>query len=197
MEIRTQGRAERDLAPVMVRALTGEDLSKLEEEKGSTPPSLMKRLSERHHALARNIASGMPDYEAAAITGYSPSRISILKSDPTFKELVHFYREKVDAKYADLHERLAGLSLDAARILQERMEEAPEKITDGHILEIMKSGADRTGYGPATRSDVNVNVNIADRLQAARKRVAARTIEGEVTEVSDVLTTKELVNASD
>src|SRR5262245_60849946 len=51
----------------------------------------LKRLSDRHHAVARAIASGMQDVTIAAMFGYEPSRISLLKADPTFQELVRGY----------------------------------------------------------------------------------------------------------
>lgn len=155
-----------------------QDLAQLAEEKGSETTAL-KRLSDRHHALARNLASGMEPGEAAIISGYVLSRVSILQSDPAFKELVAFYRADVTFQYRDLHQRLSGLALDAAEELANRLEEEPEKVSLGQLLEITKMGADRTGFGPQTSStNVNINVDLAGRLQRARERVAQRQIEG-------------------
>lgn len=159
-----------------MRRLTEEDLRLLSEEKGSKPAPL-QRLRERHHALARNLAGGMRPEAAAAICGLSVSRVSILQGDPAFKDLVLFYRSEVEAQYAQVHEQLAGASLDALVILRERMEDTPDKIKTETLMEVVKMGADRTGYGPTSKTDVNVNVNLASRLEEARKRVAARTIE--------------------
>lgn len=180
--IRTRGRAPKELQARVVRELTERDIAALQAEKGSKPPAV-KRLRERHHNLARLIASGKTHSEAAVICGYDVSRVSILMADPTFKDLVTFYREDLNRTYAGLHEMLFGMSVDAAIIMRERMEENPDKLKNVEILDIMKMGADRTGYGPAAKQEVNVNVNLADRLQEARKRIAARTID--LTPVKD------------
>lgn len=175
---RTTGRAAKPVSAVAIRPLDEADLTLLGEEKGSKAPALV-RLSERHHALARNLASGMSPSQAALTCGYTLSRVSILQDDPAFRELLHFYRADVELQYRDLHTRLSGLALDAADELANRLEEAPEDISTGQLMELTKMGADRTGFGPQSSStNVNVNVDLAGRLEAARKRVQARTIEG-------------------
>lgn len=179
--VRVKGRAPKPWHAEVVRELTAEDMPLLMEEKGAKPRPL-QRLSQRHHALARNLASGMSRAEAAFLVGYDPHRVSILQNDPTFKELVQFYSEAVNAQYATLHEKLSHMSMEAAEIVHQRMEEEPEKIPTGMLMEIVKTGADRTGFGPQSKStQVNINVNLADRLEAARKRIADRrkTIEHE------------------
>jgi len=173
---RTRGRAKQPLVADVLRELDVSDLACLQVEKGSEP-SALKRLSERHHALARNLASGMEAGEAGLVAGYVASRVSILQNDPAFKELVEFYRRDVTMQYRDLHQKLAGLSLDAAEMLAERLEEEPEKVSIGQLMEITKMGADRTGFGPQSSStNINVNVDLASRLQAARQRVQARSL---------------------
>jgi hypothetical protein len=186
---RTRGRAAVPVEAAVIRELDRADIVLLTQEKGSQASSI-KRLSERHHALARNIASGMPVGDAATLQGYSASRVSILQSDPAFKELLAFYREDAQRPYRDLHVRLSGLAMDATEELSNRLEEEPEKVSIGQLVELAKMGADRTGHGPQTSSmNLNVNVDLAGRLEAARKRVAMRKlkvingglIEGEVS----------------
>lgn len=175
---RITGRAAKPMSAVQVRELDATDIALLQEEKGSKAAPL-KRLSERHHALARCLASGMEPGEAAFTCGYVPSRVSILQADPAFQELLAFYRQSVETKYLDMHGVLAGLSIDAAMELRERLEtdiEADEKkISVTQLMELVKVGADRTGFGPQS-SQVNVNVDLAGRLQAARERVALRRL---------------------
>jgi hypothetical protein len=171
---RTRGRAAKPISAAVVRELDRADMVLLSQEKGSTP-SAVKRLTERHHALARNIASGMPIGEAAILQGYTINRVSILQSDPAFKELLSFYREDAQRPYRDLHVRLSGLASDAAEELSNRLEEKPEDITVGQLMELTKMGADRTGFGPSA-TNVQVNVDLAGRLEAARKRVALRKL---------------------
>jgi hypothetical protein len=171
---RTKGRAAVPVAAAIVRPLDNADMVLLASEKGSKP-SAVKRLTERHHALARNIASGMGIGDAAVLQGYTISRVSILQSDPAFKELLEFYRADAQRPYRDLHVRLSGLAIDAAEELSNRLEEEPDKVTTGQLMELTKLGADRTGHGPSSTS-VNLNVDLAGRLEAARKRVAMRKL---------------------
>lgn len=175
---RIQGRASKVLSAVQVRPLDEGDIALLQEDRGVRPAPL-KRLSERHHALARCLSSGMRPGDAAITCGYDPSRVSVLQDDPAFQELLAFYRQDVDAKYLGMHEVLAGLSLDAAKELHARLEDEMQldekKITIGQLAELTKLGADRTGFGPQS-SQLNVNVDLAGRLQAARERVAMRRL---------------------
>lgn len=167
-----------------MRELDSADMVLLSQER-ATKPSAIKRLTERHHNLARNLASGMAVGEAATFCGYTISRVSILQNDPAFKELLEFYREDAARPYRDLHVRLSGLALDAAEELSNRLEEEPEKISIGQLTELTKLGADRTGHGPQSSTNLNVNIDLAGRLEAARKRVALRkfeVIEGGIVE---------------
>lgn len=175
--LRTRGRAAIPVSAEVVRPLDSADIALLGEEKGSHAPAI-KRISERHHALARSLAGGMAPSEAGIVCGYSASRVSILQDDPAFKELLHFYREDVTAQYRDLHTRLSGLALDAADELAGRLEDSPEDLSVGQLMELTKMGADRTGFGPQSSStNLNVNVDLAGRLEAARKRVRERVID--------------------
>lgn len=173
---RVQGRASHQLSAVQVRELDEGDIALLQEGRGSVAPPL-KRLSERHHALARCLVGGMSEGDAAITCGYVLSRVSILKADPAFKELLSFYAKDANSKYLDMHGVLAGLSLDAAMELRGRLEDDmgadEKKISVGQLVELTKLGADRTGFGPQS-SQLNVNVDLAGRLQAARERVALR-----------------------
>jgi len=168
---RTTGRARREIPASVVRELTVEDLAALGTEKGAKPTAL-KRLSERHHALARLLASGKPPGEAAAILNYDQSRVSILQADPTFSELVLFYKQEViEPAYRDFHSKLSSLAEDAVDLLADRIAEDPDSVSSSLALEITKAAADRTGFGPSSQTtQVNVNVNLADRLKIARDR---------------------------
>ncbi len=65
---------------------------------------------------------------------------------------------------------------EAQTILAERLEDTPEAIAIDALLDITKLGADRTGFGPASRTtNVHVHVGLADRLKTARER--AKVIE--------------------
>jgi hypothetical protein len=158
----------------------------LEDERGTVAPTI-KKLRTKHHALARAIASGLDDGDAAVLIGYTASRVSILKSDPSFKELVRFYTAKVEDQYLGMHERMAGLGLDAVNELSDRLEEDPDAFSNTQLMEMASRMADRTGHGPSSSTNVNVKVGLADRLQQARNRMQeavagedAKLISGEV-----------------
>lgn len=191
--LRLTGRAAMPIAAEFVRALTAEDLEMLSKERSVQKPkelSSLAMLSERHRNLARLIAMGKPDWECAVITGYTPSRISILKTDPAMKNLIKHYTEEKDIVYVQAHEKMAQVASTGLDILQERLENPEEiaKMSTGQLLQIIEVSADRSGMGPSSKSEVNVNVNIAERLEAARKRArdASRPqidVKAEVIEV--------------
>lgn len=163
------------LVAVVERKLTPADLDLAAAPKGTTPPNVIK-LRDRHHALARAIANGVSQNEAAVVAGYSPSRVSILLSDPSFKELVEHYRGQKNEQYRDFHSQLAHLASTASDELLDRLEDEPEKFDNEALLKIVTVTADRTGYGPQSKNlNVNVNVDLAERLARARKQ--ARMID--------------------
>lgn len=174
-----RGRKPAALEVAQVGELTREDLAALSVERGIKQVPL-KRLSERHHALARMLGSGVEVQESAYANGYEPARVHMLLQDEAFKELVEHYRIIPDAVYADLHQRLSGLSIDAADEIDRRMVEDANRdegeapaISTSQLLNIVTIGADRTGFGPATKSThIHIHAGLAARLDAARKRVA-------------------------
>jgi len=140
-----------------------------------TKPKPIQRLRDRHHALARLIADGMENVEASAITGYDAARISVLRADPAFKELVAGYKKQKEAAFGEFQDRAAMVALSALNIIQERLEDQEEEISTGQALEIVKTLADRTGHAPVAKSlSVTANLDIGDRLKKASDRVKAR-----------------------
>lgn len=170
-ELHLVGRKAAPLTAEVVRPLRESDLVLLSTERG-VQPSHVKRLSDRHHALARCLATGMGSAEACAITGYTPSRMSILKGDPAFEELLAFYRAGKGEAVQDLGDKLLAVARTAADELQDRLEDTPEAFDLASLESLVKTGADRSGYGPKS-TQVNVNVNLGDRLKAARERASA------------------------
>jgi hypothetical protein len=178
------GRKVKPLHAEVVRELTQSDLHLLATER-SIKPTSVQRITDRHHALARCLASGMSATEACLVTGYTPSRVSILRGDPSFEELIAFYREDRGAEVQDLQQKFTALAKDATTEIQERLELEPEKFEVGALLDIVKLAADRSGNGPASKTtNVNVNVNLGDRMKAARERVLLTSKDPGRAEVS-------------
>lgn len=170
------GRARKPVYVLESRPLTPEDLLKLESERGIKPKPLQK-LRSTHHALARLLASGMmSDTEVAIICGTTSSRISVLKADPAFQELLTFYRQAIqdkrDIAEADFQTHAAALSVEAIEEMRDRLADDPKDISIDELALMTKVAADRSGNGPAskTTTNVNFNVNLADRLRLARQR---------------------------
>lgn len=188
---RTKGRAGKAVSFGTARELSAADLALLASERGVKPTGI-SQLRERHHALARCLAGGMSNSEASVITGYDPSRISILKADPLFQALVQDYKTMSTAVTADFVERTNVLALTAVNRMQEALENEETPPSLAQTLEIAKYAADRTGNAPTTKTqNLNVNVNLGDRLRAARERSNAvlresqQLIEGTARQVDD------------
>lgn len=171
---RTSGRAAAPPSAEYVRDLGPADLALLASER-ETPirPPALKALRDRHHALARCLAQGMRPAEAAAVTGYDVSRISILSGDPTFRNLIAFYAANETALAADYAERATTLALSAMNKLQEAIENEEEPISDSMALEIAKFASDRTGHSPVQKSiALSGTLDLGARMAAAKRRVA-------------------------
>lgn len=167
-----KGRAASTVVETFVRELTPADLA-MPATQVQTAPSLTK-IRDSHHALARVLATGMKEHEAAAITGYSSSRISILKADPQFQELLEFYRSQAQEVVADFRVRMVNMGMDALQELQERLNDNPEKFSEGLLKDIVKEIADRTGHAPqrGPSNVTQINIGLSDKMAAARARVA-------------------------
>lgn len=170
--LRTTGRATKALSAEVERELDECDIASLLEERGTKPPQV-HTLRERHHALARLIADGKSPSDAAILCRYTQARVSVLMGDPAFQELIAHYRDIVAEEFVDFQKKLADLAIDAASILQERMEDKPDDLSDALLLQVVTVGADRTGHGPSQKSEVNIKVGLAGRLAAATQRIEA------------------------
>lgn len=133
------------------RDLTVEELVKSsQEESGQRAPSV-QQMRQSHHYLARLLASGTKEMEASHITGYTPGRISVLKSDPAFEELLTYYKALDKSAHenatVDMHKRLASLGYDSIEVLHERLLEDPAAFSPKDLIAVTELSADRTGFG--------------------------------------------------
>lgn len=175
----------------IVRALTNDDLPKLTSPDviGSAPIPL-KTLRSSHHQLAQLLARGdQSDAEIALITGYSPSRISILKSDPSFAELLAGYREVREAVFVDTLERMKVLGLSTLDELQERLESAPERWSNRELMEMADLmlvkpklatplGQSSALGGLQTNVNPNQAIGVAINVQFVKSETPPLVIEG-------------------
>lgn len=155
------------------------DLTAADWELVINPPAIasvpvpIKQLRATHHMAARLLAEGKRSGDVSLITGYSLTRLSILKQDPAFKELTAYYASNVNAQYASVHERLATLGTAMLDELQERLDEKPEDFTNREVMDAAEMLLDRSGQvsstgpgaGPLGRG-INISVNFVPSAQS-------------------------------
>jgi predicted transcriptional regulator len=157
----------------VARELTAEDKVLVASSKvGSVTPRL-KKIRAVHHAAARLIATGMKDQEVSLNVGLCPSRLSILKNDPAFRDLVEFYTQSEVDRFSSVQDRMVMLGMVAAEELNDRIEEAAEDVTTKDLTEIMKLALDRGGYAPVTKSESkNLHAHMSlSELEALKQEV--------------------------
>lgn len=164
-----RGKAPRHLVMEVDRELEESDLELLETARLGVTSSPLQRIRDSHHRLAEALASGMSNIEASAVTGYDPARISLLKADPAFKELLEFYRSARDGVFRDFMERMKNLAEDALQELHIRLQDSPESVKTSELLAILNSTADRTGHGPTSTRRFEGQVTLtADQIEAIK-----------------------------
>lgn len=138
------GRLPARIEVEFVRDITEADLELMATTPLGVAPPAIKRLTDRHHALARLLAAGTPESEAALILNYDISRVSILKNSPAFQELLALYRGEVNREFATVLDHMAGISRDALVILRDRLEENEDRFSNNELMKIATDFTDRT-----------------------------------------------------
>lgn len=139
-------------------------------------PSIQK-LKQSHHTLARLLAEGTTQVEAAAITGYSLSRISVLKLDPAFCELMEYYSTQQKEIYLNVHQRLASLGLDALEELHDRLNDPSQTpMSNKELQDLVALSFDRAGYGPRSTKVNEFKFSLDGLLDAVKEEVTGRQL---------------------
>lgn len=171
------GRPPKATMVEIVRELGPDDVRQLGKGIGSKP-SALKRITETHHLIARLMAQGEAGYAIADATGYSQSRLSILKGDPAFQELIAHYRGEVEEVRA---EHFVNTTAKLVAIRNDTLDAIHDKVLDEDLplrdlREIAEMSMDRTGYGPQSKTqNTNLNINYAEQIAAARPRALEQT----------------------
>lgn len=161
-----------------VRELTQEEVETAPRAKTPGP----KVLRDHHHRIARLFAMGMRNGEIAQLTGFSPTRLHIIRQSPAMDQLVEDYRKDVHGEWREevkgYYEEADRLRTNSLRQIGQQLDSADETgeaLPISTLLRIHDSLADRTGY-PKRKENVNLNIDFADRLEKARLR-SAKVIE--------------------
>lgn len=175
------------------RELSPEDLVILETTPLKSTTPLLKRVRASHHAAARLIATGMKDVEVGAVVGYSQTRLSILKNDPAFMDLIEFYTEREDARFGVVRDRLELLGFDVVEVLHERVLDDPEEMTTKSLVDVMTAVLDRSGHSPIQRTKAETGLSDEELLkikeavkgsQLGSVMAQGEVLDGEATEIS-------------
>lgn len=152
----------------VIRSLTPDDFSLLNTTLPSPRASLVQ-IRHSHHQLAQLLSEGRQQSEAALLTGYSPTYVSVLKDDPSFQELVAYYAAQQELVYVDVLERMKSLGLSTVDELQNRLEEDSTQFTNRELLDqvemmlvkpmVATRGGILPGHAAPSGSGVSVNVN--------------------------------------
>lgn len=111
-----------------------EDIPLLHESLPARRANLTQ-IRHSHHQLARQLAKGLSQQEASEITGYSPAYISVIKTDPSFAELIAYYGANEEEKHVDVLERMRILGLNTVEELQMRLETDPDSYSLRELME--------------------------------------------------------------
>jgi hypothetical protein len=119
----------------VLRSLTIPDDLPLLSTALPTPRATLTQIRYSHHQLARLLAEGRQQSDAALLTGYSPAYVSVLKDDPSFQELITHYAMQEEMHHVDVLERMKTLGLSTLDTLQTRLEEDSDSFTNRELME--------------------------------------------------------------
>ena len=170
---------ERDL-PVVLQELREHNWARA-NAPGSTE---VRVLRSGHHKLAQLIASGVKPIDASYITGRSVNSIYSLQRDPAFNELCAHYRAQEEVKEADVLDRVTRIGFLASEILQERLEESPEKFSNSELRQLLELVAQKDGSARRANDapSLAVSINFVKPSPEGHDPGASKTIEGTLSE---------------
>jgi hypothetical protein len=136
-------------------------------------PSDLKRIKERHHSVARQIAGGLDQRMVAKLCGYTESYLSILLNNPAMRELVELYRIQQGAAAQVITEKLKTVGMKALERLDEKIEAG--ELSNQELLAASKLGLDRSGHGPASSQHIIEEKHLFDHAELLRRNEEARS----------------------
>lgn len=157
-----------------VRPMVRADLELLRQPSAR---ARIAKLRDSHHIMARLFVSGLTNAEVAAETGYTISRVSVLRGSPAMEELIAKYRADDHdewRKHRDgTYEYMHRVRMKAVRLIEDALDE--DEVKPEFALKVFDSMADRTEYHRKSTKE-NINIDFAARLEVAIAR-STRVIE--------------------
>jgi hypothetical protein len=152
---------------------------------GAPPPEVddpadLKKVREKHHSVARLIASGgMSQRMVATITGYTEGYLSVLLNNPAMIELVEMYRIQSGAANAIITEKLKTVGGKALEKLEGKIDAGD--LNANELIQAAKLGMDRAGHGPTSSSRHVEEKHLVDHAELTRLHNEARRGSAEYT----------------
>ena len=163
------------LAQTNELAVQGRDMSV------SGAPAIQK-LRYKHHQLARLLVQGLSNEDCAAAIGMHPNRISMMKQDPTFQELLEHYDAQAEQSFLDVQNRLMLTGMSALERLEDKLDDDEEDLSVGELRGIMQDTFDRAGFGPTTKTESTKHHSASGDLIEAMKQNIQQRSQGRVVE---------------
>lgn len=153
-----------------VRPMTKADIESLRQPSARVR---IAKIRDSHHIMARLFVSGLSLSEIAAETGYTISRVSVIRGSPAMQELIARYRDDDHTEWARhrdaTYEYMHRIRVKSLRQIEEILDDEDSPPRPEFILKAFDSVADRTEYHRKTTKE-NINVNFAAKLDEAFAR---------------------------
>jgi hypothetical protein len=171
----------------VTRDLTPEDMLRLGDAPKVGVPILQK-LRAIHHRQALLLAQGKTPTEVALIVGCTVQRLVQLQQDPTFTELMHYYKDQMMVNALEDGTRLQAKIVDVGEMavdeLQDRLadDQRRRNLPIGEVRKIAEFAMDRTVAPPKvaatqTQPPATITLNFGTSLRDVSDE--PKTIEGQ------------------
>ena len=182
-------RTGRAAIPVEIYEVTPIKEADLEQILGDSTSSIqsgtLKNITARHHRVAMLLAEGHGTPYVCRVTSYTRAYIGILQQDPAFKELLHYYQDRVRREQVDSVEEMSYLEASLLDKLKIMLDEDNGELSPEFILKAFEAISSRVGHPAVSRSDVRqlsavVNASDLENLRSrsngdVEERVTIRT----------------------
>lgn len=150
--------------------------------------SIIERFRESHHAVARMLAAGMSPNMVRQRTGRSIRSLTLLMQDPSFRELVAVYSERIEEKWDEHVDQYLDLGMGnmirAESLIRDKLE-ADDEVPITVLDRISQGRADRFGY--SKNSTLRVEHDFSSALDRAIARSdKAKLVNGQASELPPV-----------
>jgi len=135
----------------------------------------LKRIRTRHHAIARLLAAGLTQKEAAQACHVSTTSIRLLNASPAFQALVQEYLDKTyKDQVEELQQRTVATAFEYLHRLYQKSQddEYMEMVSLGKLSDATMKLLDRAGVGPTSRrEELHTHAGIPpDELESIKRQ---------------------------